>query len=270
MALTLTYPKGGVLVTGGTGTIGGGIVKQFVKAGVPVVFTYANNAEKAENLARELAGGSGVNVVAQKMDMSDMGSVQAAVERTAAECGDIHSLACGAGPFVSFKEILDIPPEEMEKFVENDALGYYRLFKAVTPFLKKRGGGSITTCSSFAVKRILTFDGISAFSKGAVNALVKYTAGEQAQHKIRCNAVDIGWIDNRTWETAVAQLPPRPAEPDTEMNRMMILVHDMMAMLRMKRPGSPEEAGDLFAFLASDQAAYITGQNIAIDGGMGL
>jgi len=268
MALNLTYPEGGMLVTGGTGSVGGGIVRALAKADVPLVFTYRGNKEKAEAFEKELRDG-GAQVWAQAMDMDDYGSIQAALDRVVAECGTIHGLAAGAGPMVSFENLMDFPVEEAVRFVNADAMGYYRLFHAVTPLLRARGGGSITTCSTFANRRILAYDGISPLSKGSVEAMVRYVAAEEGRHNIRCNAVGIGWIQPGNQD--FSQIPPRPeTEPEDQLGRMMLLMREIVDMTRIRRNGTPEDAGNLFAFLASNEASYLTGQIIAIDGGLSL
>jgi 3-oxoacyl-[acyl-carrier protein] reductase len=268
MALNLTYPEGGMLVTGGTGSVGSGIVRALAKAEVPVVFTYRGNKDKAEGFADELRG-EGARVWTQAMDMGDYGSIQAAIERVVAECGGIHGLAAGAGPMVSFDKIMDFPVEEAVRFVNEDAMGYYRLFHAVTPHLRARGGGSITTCSTFANRRILAFDGISPLSKGSVESLVRYVAAEEGPNNIRCNAVGIGWI--QPGDQDFGQIPPRPdAEPEDQLGRMLLLMREIVDMTKIRRNGQPADAGNLFAFLASNEASYLTGQIIAIDGGLSL
>ena len=268
MALTLTYPEGGMLVTGGTGSVGGGIVRQLARAGVPLVFTYRGNTEKAEKLANEvrLAGG---RAWAQAMDMEDEGSIEAAVERVVAECGSLHGLAVGAGQMVSFNNLMDFTVEQAAQFMNVDALGYFRLFRTVTPYLRKRGGGSITTCSTHALRRVLAYDGISPLSKGSVEAMVRQVAAEEGKYAIRCNAVGIGWIQEG--EADFSKIPPKPeVEPTDEMGRMMVLMRQLVDQARIPRAGTPEEAGNLFAFLASNEAAYLTGQIIDIDGGLAL
>jgi NAD(P)-dependent dehydrogenase (short-subunit alcohol dehydrogenase family) len=268
MALTLTYPEGGMLVTGGTGSVGGGIVRALAKAGAPLVFTYRGNKEKAEAFEQELRD-EGAKVWAQAMNMGDTGSIQAAMDRVIAECGGIHGLAIGAGPMVSFEKLMDFPVEEAVRFVNEDAMGYFRLFHAVTPLLRANGGGSITTCSTFANRRILVYDGISPLSKGSVEAMVRYVAAEEGPNNIRCNAVGIGWIQPGNQD--FSQIPPKPdVEPEDQLGRMLVLMREIVDMTKIQRNGTPEDAGNLFAFLASNEASYLTGQIIAIDGGLSL
>ncbi len=265
MSLTLTYPEGGVLVTGGTGNVGSGAVRQFARAGVPVVFTYQSSQKKADKLLAELTS-EGHAVWSQQLDMTDLSSVQAALDRVVDECGAIHGLACGAGPMIPFGRIADIPPEVALDFLDQDAVGYLRLFQAAVRMFRDKGG-SITACSSMATSRVVDFDGMSPFSKGSVNALIRQVAAEEADRKIRCNGVAIGWIQETPF---VEGVHPQPEQFETEEDHINAVLHQVSSMVRIKRCGTPEDAGNLFAFLASDQASYINGQIITIDGGSSL
>jgi NAD(P)-dependent dehydrogenase (short-subunit alcohol dehydrogenase family) len=269
MAFELTYPKGGMLVTG-TGNVGSGIASALAKAGVPQVLTYRSNAAKAEALAAKLRAG-GTKVWTQPLDMSDLGSIQAALDRVVAECGDIHGIACGAGAPIHFGRLMDAPSGTVEKMINEDALGYFRLFRTAVPMLRARGGGTITTCSTTATYRVVDFDGPSPMSKGSVDALVRQVAAEEGKHGIRVNAVAIGWIEERTWQEIMDQTPTEvPENPTTTNDYFSVILHQIKGWLRLGRAGRPEEAGNVFAFLASNQASFITGQIISVDGGMML
>ncbi|MDB5971381.1 MAG: family NAD(P)-dependent oxidoreductase [Hydrocarboniphaga sp.] len=268
MTISLTYPKGGALVTGGTGNVGEGVVRRLAAAGVPLVFTYRGGKERALALESELRD-AGHAVTAQTMDMTDAASIQAAVEKVISEYGRLHTVACGAGVPVIFNRLSDFTIEEVEKFMWGDALGYYRVFHTAIPALKAGGGGSITTCSTIALRRHIAFDGISPLSKGSVEALVRQIAAEEREHGIRCNAVGIGWVHAFSAEQFRDWIPrENPPDPQTQEERMTVLLNQLMTMV--PRPATPTEAGNLFSYLASDQATYITGQTILLDGGATL
>lgn len=270
MALTLTYPQGGALVTGGTGRLGEGIVRQFAKAGVPQVFTYIGSEERAKALESELVD-AGHQVIAVRMDSEDDASVNAALDRVVAEYGRLHTVAVGAGVPVSFAKMADFPIETIEKFFAGDAMGYFRLFKAAIAIMRKTGGGSIVGCSTVATRRVIEFDGISPFSKGSLDALVRQLAFEEAENNIRVNAVAIGWIDRMTVEQAREFVPAgRPEKFETQMDMTRAILDQMEGLVRFHRPGTLEEGGNLVAFLASDQASFLTGQIIDFDGGATL
>jgi NAD(P)-dependent dehydrogenase (short-subunit alcohol dehydrogenase family) len=270
MAITLTFPAGGALVAGGTGRLGEGIVRQLAKAGVPQVFTFAGNEEKARALESELRE-QGHVVDAVRMDSEDVGSIRAALDRVVADHGRLHTVAVGAGVPVSFAKMADFAVEDVERFVAGDALGYFRLFKQAIGIMRGSGGGSIVAVSSVAVKRVIEFDGMSPFSKGSVDALVRQLAYEEAEHGIRVNAIAIGWVDRMTLEEVQRHIPAgRPERCETQMDMTRAILDQMTGLIRFHRPGTLEEGGNLAAFLASDQASFLTGQIIDLDGGASL
>jgi len=267
MALVLTYPAGGALVTGGTGRLGEGIVRQFAKAGVPLVFTYRGSEGLARALEAEMQG-AGHQVIAVRMDAEDSASIDAALARVVSEFGRLHTVAVGGGVPVTFSRMADFPVETIEKFIAGDAIGYFRLFKAAIAIMRGSGGGSIVGCSSVATKRVIEFDGISPFSKGALDALVRQLAYEEAENGIRVNAVAIGWVDKLTRDETRQYVPEgRPDKCETQMDMTRAIVDQMEGLVRFHRPGTQEEGGNLVAFLASDQASFLTGQIIDFDGG---
>lgn len=270
MALTLTFPEGGALVTGGTGRLGEGIVRQLAKAGVPQIFTFVGSEAKAKELEAELQS-AGHKVAAMRMDSEDDASIQAALDRVVSDYGRLHTVAVGAGVPVSFARMADFPVETIEKFVAGDAMGYFRLFKAAIAIMRKSGGGSIVACSTVATRRVIEFDGISPFSKGSLDALVRQLAYEEAENGIRVNAIAIGWIDRMTVEEMRQWIPAgRPEKCETEMEMTQAIVDQMQGLVRFRRPGTQEEGGNVVAFLASDQASFLTGQIIDFDGGATL
>lgn len=270
MALTLTFPDGGALVTGGTGRLGEGIVRQLAKAGVPQVFTYLRSEEKARALEAELVA-AGHKVIALRMDAEDQASIDAALARVVNEYGRLHTVAVGAGVPVSFAKMADFPVETIEKFIAGDAIGYFRLFKAAIGIMRKSGGGSIVACSTVATKRVIEFDGISPFSKGSLDALVRQLAYEEAENNIRVNAIAIGWIDRMTVEETRKWIPAGPpAKCETQMEMTQAILHQMESLVRFHRPGTMTEGGNVVAFLASLQASFLTGQIIDFDAGATL
>jgi NAD(P)-dependent dehydrogenase (short-subunit alcohol dehydrogenase family) len=266
MTIQLTYPDGCAIVAGGTGNVGAGVTRRLAEAGLPVTFTYVANADRALALEAKLRG-EGLKVWARQMDMGDPASIDSAIAFAQEQGGRLHTVTCTAGARVPFNTIADFDIATVERFFDTDAMAYYRLVHQAVPVLRAGGGGSITLCTTIALTRCIAFDGISPFSKGAVDALVRQVAWEEGRNKIRCNAVPISWIAPYTAEeidAAVARMAP----PENE--RAAVMVNHIKSMIRMPGPGKPEMAGDLFAFLASDQASFLTGQSITVDGGITL
>lgn len=266
MAIELTFPKGSALVAGGTGTVGQGVVRRFAAAGTPTVFTYFSRKDEAHALQDELRAKS-CDVAAVRMDFGDQASIDGVLADAVAKHGRIHSLACAAGMKVWFNNMADFTAEEVSRYMEGDAIAYFRLFQRAIPVLRAGGGGSLTACTTIALRRHIKFDGISPFSKGAVEALVRQLAAEEAEHGIRVNAVPIGWVT----EAAPAELIAALRQDPSPRSKMLVeLMEQLTGLVRLGRPARLSEAGDLFVYLASNQASYITGQSIALDGGATL
>lgn len=267
MSIKLTYDAGGMLVAGGTGRVGGGIVRRLAEAGVAVVFTYRRNEDHAKALETELRD-AGHRVCRQRMDLSETDSIKVALARVVGEYGDLHGVTCAGGPRFDFDRLMDVPVEAAERFVNGDALGVYRLAHAAVPMLRARGGGTLTACTTIATKRALEFDGLSPLSKGSVDALIRTVAAEEARHGIRCNGVAIGWVESRSIDEVREQTRQGVTNPVTKLDRINVLMAQMLDLARLGRPVTPAEAGTLFAFLASEEARYLTGQIISVDAGI--
>jgi NAD(P)-dependent dehydrogenase (short-subunit alcohol dehydrogenase family) len=264
--LNLTFPSGGALVAGGTGNVGAGVVRRLAQAGVPVVFTYRRNTDAARALEAQVRDAGG-QAFAQAMDMDDARSIQSAIDAVLEKTGRLHTVACAGGPFVRVNRMNALTPDEISAFVQSDAIGIFRLVHTALPALRAGGGGSITVCSTIANRRVIEFDGISPFSKAAVEALVRQIAYEEGPSKIRCNAVPVAWVyDHKAVDTNKA----REQIPNREL--FAAIVKQISGSMRspQPQPTPPDEAGNLFTFLASEQARCITGQIIAIDDGATL
>lgn len=274
MALNLTFPAGGALVVGGTGRVGEGIARQLAKAGVPLFFTYRGLSEASEEKARAIEAGlreAGADVTRIKLDFTDAGAIRGVIDAVEAKHGRLHSVLCGAAPEVPFRKMADFTPEEVDVFFAEDALAHVRLYREAVLAMRGTGGGSITVCTTMANTRIIDYDGISAVSKASVESLSKQIAAEEGLHGIRCNTVAIGWTADEGMEQTLALLPRLEGrEPESYVEMLSHILHSHHDRSRLKRNSTPEDAGNLFAFLASEQASFVTGQSIVFDGGITL
>lgn len=266
MVMKLSFPEGCALVAGGTGTVGVGVVRQLAAAGLPVTLTYLRNDALAQELVARFRN-EGLKVWACRMDMTAPSSIDEALAFAQSVGGRLHTVACTAGARVPFNNIADLTIEQVETFLDNDAMAYYRLVHQSVPVLRAGGGGSITLCTTIALSRVISFDGISPFSKGAVDALVRQIAWEEASADIRCNAVPISMVASESVEATRERLL---TVPSPKRDRFLALFEQMVSLMRLRGPVPPEQIGNLFAFLASEQASFITGQSIAADGGATL
>jgi NAD(P)-dependent dehydrogenase (short-subunit alcohol dehydrogenase family) len=262
--VALTFPPGAALVAG-SGNIGAAVTRRLALAGVPVLFTYQKNAQRAEALQQEIAGSGGVAQAVQ-LDFEDAAAVQRVVAETGRMHGRLHTVVYCSGPHIPFLKVREMPAETLAYHFRADTLGCFRLFQHAIPLLEAGGGGSLTACVSMANHRALETDGLSTIPKAAVESLVRQIAAEEAGNGIRANAVPIGWVGGFASSFAEARAYTAgmtgPAAPATR-----ALMEKIMSWIRMGRPGTGEEAANIVAFLASEQASYVTGCLIPADGG---
>jgi len=151
-------------------------------------------------------------------------------------------------------EIIDTAEETWDQVLEVNLTGMFLMCKQVLPRMIEGGGGSIINVSTVASVRSFPDAAYSA-SKGAVNSLTVYLAGRYTRYNIRANALLLGYMD-----TPLA----RPAWEDEKVRQFNI------RQVPMRRFASPWEGAMAAAFLASDEASYITGAVIPVDGGLSI
>jgi 3-oxoacyl-[acyl-carrier protein] reductase len=262
--VALTFPPGAALVAG-SGNIGAAVTRRLALAGVPVVFTYQKNAQRAQALQQELAG-LGAAAQAVQLDFEEAAAVQRVIVETAGRHGRLHTVVYCSGPNIPFLKVREMPAETLAYHFRADTLGCFRLFQHAIPVLEAGGGGSLTACVSMANHRALETDGLSAIPKAAVESLVRQIAAEEAVNKIRANAVPIGWVGGFANSFAEARAYTA-AMTGPEAPATRALMERIMSWIRMGRPGTGEEAANIVAFLASEQASYVTGCLVPADGG---
>lgn len=264
MSVELTFPaQGAALVVGGSGGVGAYICQTLARAGSPVAFTYHRSKKRGdETLAKVKAIGRPCSV--HGLDGSDAEAVKALVEETAATYGGLHTVIYAAGPIVDFLPLADAAPEQWLRFMNSDAAAVFNLAHYAMPHLRK-SRGSFTACVTFANRRVLDCDGLSAAPKAAIEALIRQVAAEEGKHGVRANSVGLGWID--------AGVGASSAESDHSLRDAFgeAAMQYLTQIARLEnRPGSGQEFANTVVFLASQQASYVTGQAIMVDGGGSL
>lgn len=250
--------KGGVaIVAGGSGGIGSVICRALAEAGANVAFTYRSRLEAAQSVSAsiELAG---QEALALAVDHTDPDAMKAFVDAAAERFGRVHSVVYAAGPHIPMKFINAISPSEWKKVFDEDVNAAFNLVWAALPHLKAGGGGALVGVITAAVEKVPMRDICSAAPKAAIEMLFKGVALEEGRFGIRANCVAPGFIDAGLGHDLIAK-------PGIE-----AWVDGLRKMLPLKHFGEASDIADAVVFLLSSRAKYITGQSLAVDGGLQL
>jgi hypothetical protein len=241
------------IVTGAGKGIGWGIAKVFVEEGAKVVVVDWDE-ESGKKTAKELHDGGG-DTLFVKCDVSDEQQVKAMYEKAVQAYGDIDVLVNNAGVGV-YKSFMDATMADWDRALSINLKGQILCSRSVVPQMQKRGKGAIVNISS--VHAFQTVNGVAPYatSKGGVFALTHAMAIDLAPI-IRVNAIAPGWIYTPLIQSIFDSYAD-PAAQRKEIERRAL----------MKRIGVPEEIGHAAAFLASDEASFITGVQLFVDGGL--
>ena len=236
------------IVTGASGGIGKAIALHLSAAGATVVCNYCTNRQKAEAVvqAARKAGGSAVSM---QGDVRSFIAMEAMTTSVVAQFGRIDILVNNAG-ITRDELLLSMSDKDWRDVIETNLYGAFNSTKAVAQQMMFQKKGRIINISSVAGERGGRGQTNYAASKGGLNAFTRAAAIELAPKNITVNAVAPGVI-----ETEMSQEVMRRAK-ETVMNH-----------IPLKRLGTCDEVASLVVFLASDDAAYITGQLIRVDGG---
>jgi 3-oxoacyl-[acyl-carrier protein] reductase len=236
------------LVTGGSRGIGAGIVRSLALEGANVVFTYVNSAEKAQALVKEIQG-LGVTVVAVKADTGVLDDINAAVSAAVEKFGNIDILVNSAGLFVTGS--VDAADADLEGFARQwnvNVFGVAHTVRTVLPFMKE-GGRIINVGSTGASRSPYPGIGDYAATKAALAAYTRSWARDLGSRKITVNIIQPGLINT--------DMNPEDGAFSSEMLKAVALGHY----------GQPHDIGTAVAFLSSDEARYLTGVTLNVDGG---
>jgi 2-keto-3-deoxy-L-fuconate dehydrogenase len=194
-------------------------------------------------------------VTTRKLDVTDASAVQA----VAAEAGPLDALVNCAG-FVHNGTILECDEEDYNRSFDLNVRGAYRMIRATLPGMLESGGGSIVNISSVASSIAgVPNRFIYGTTKAAVLGLTKSVARDYVDKGVRCNAICPGTVDTPSLQARINSFP------DPEQARK-----DFVARQPMGRLGTAEEIASLALYLASDEAAFVSGEWVVIDGGMSI
>jgi 2-hydroxycyclohexanecarboxyl-CoA dehydrogenase len=242
------------LITGAARGIGRATALALVAQGCAVAI-----ADLREDLALELARdiqGGGESAIELAMDVTDPGSVREGVERVRAQLGPVEVLINCAG-WDEFRPFLATDEDFWRRVIAVNYEGCLRTCSAVLEEMSQRGWGRVVNVSSDAARVGSTQEAVYAGAKAGVIGFTKTIAREYARAGITANVVCPGPTDT----DLLAEMTS--VEPDSER-----LLDALTRAVPMRRLGTPADAAAAIAFLASEQAGYITGQTLSVSGGL--
>ncbi|MEU0878574.1 glucose 1-dehydrogenase [Lentzea sp. NPDC005914] len=232
------------LITGAARGQGAAAARRFVAEGARVMIT-----DVLDDQGKELAAELGAEYC--HLDVSDEDGWSEAVAYTVETFGDITVLVNNAG-ILHFSALADTTLADYQRVIGINQVGTFLGMRAVVASMKQAGGGSIVNVSSVEGLAGMPYLVAYTASKFAIRGMTKVAAMELGQHGIRVNSVHPGAIDT----PMVSEALGRPID-----------VSPIGKKLALRRIGQPEDVANVVLFLASDDSAYCTGGEFAVDGG---
>jgi 3alpha(or 20beta)-hydroxysteroid dehydrogenase len=234
------------VVTGGAMGQGAGISRAYVAEGARTVI-----ADVAEAEGTALADELGENALFVRHDVSSQDSWAALLDATHAAYGPVTVLANNAG-ILRFGTVEKMPLDEVDLLFRVNQLGCWLGMQAVVPDMRASGGGAIINASSTEGLGGMANTVAYGATKFAIRGMTKGASHELGKYNIRVNSVHPGMIDT----------------PMTRVHGGDLAMEYGASKVPLRRVGHPEDVAPLYVFLGSDEASYINGAEIAIDGGV--
>lgn len=242
------------IITGAGSGIGRASALRFAQEGAHVLVT-GRTAAKVEETA-ELVRAAGGSAIAMAADAANEDDVEAVVSLCIAELGGLEVFFANAATWVGNVSLFEQTVAQWQDVLRVNLIGAFLATKHAGRHMRAQGSGSIIFTSSVASLRANAGDAAYSASKAAINALAQVAANELSGSGVRVNAILPGLIETEGTKALFDAAKARGA------------ASRLGQVNPLKRPGQPEEIAAMAAFLASEDASYVNGQAIAVDGGV--
>ena len=238
------------LVTGASRGIGRAVAVALARGGANVALNYAGNEAAAQEALRLVVEAGAPKAKLWRFDVADPAACAKAVEEIVAELGGIHVLVNNAGIAID-QLVMRLKDDDWNRTLQVNLTGNFNLIRAVTRPMMKAKGGAIVNLTSVVGEMGNAGQAAYAAAKAGQIGLTKAVARELASRNIRVNAVAPGYI-----------------ETDMTAGLADAAKAKLQEMIPLARLGTAEDVANAVAFLASDQASYVTGEVVRVNGGM--
>ncbi len=243
-----------VAIFGSSGGLGSGIAETLASH-YRLILGYHNNLASVDTLRKKIlsAGGSAEAIV---VDVRDPESVAEFLDQATGTSSQLRGVVNAVGPAIPLRPLTEVTPAEFEDIMASDVFGSFNVLTESARRLTSNEGGVIVQLLTTAVLRTLENDGMSGIPKTAVMGIVRQLAREVAKDNVRVNAIAPGVID--------AGIVHSSFTADTVAQSV---IERCLERTPMPRLGKPSEISSLVQYLLGDEAGYINGQIIGVDGG---
>ncbi|MBP2171158.1 NAD(P)-dependent dehydrogenase (short-subunit alcohol dehydrogenase family) [Erwinia toletana] len=254
-----------VVITGACRGIGAGIAERFAGDGARLVMV-SNDGERVQATAEKLRAQYGAEILALQVDVTDEAQVQALYQQAAEKFGSIDVSIQNAG-VITIATYDTMPKADFERILAVNTTGVWLCCREAAKYMVKQQSGSLINTSSGQGRQGFIYTPHYAASKMGVIGITQSLAHELAPWHITVNAFCPGIIESEMWDYN-DRVWGEILSNDSKRYGKGELMAEWVEGIPLKRAGQPRDVAGLVAFLASDDARYITGQTINVDGGL--